>query len=59
MQEAITKGEFTCLMSRVETLLSNLVQNLEPPTSFEGHGTKETFEKIVRVLDVLAGEIGL
>ncbi|CAB3977672.1 CIP2A homolog isoform X2 [Paramuricea clavata] len=53
-EEAITTGESTYLMSHIKTLLPNLVKNLEPPTNVDGHGTREKFEKIVRVLDVLA-----
>jgi hypothetical protein len=56
VQEALTSGESKHLVYRIEILLPNLVKNLEPPTNVDGHGTRRKFEKIVRVLDVLAGK---
>ncbi|XP_046844894.1 protein CIP2A homolog [Xenia sp. Carnegie-2017] len=42
------------LMSRMETLLPNLVKNLETPADVEARGTRRTFEKVSRVLDVFS-----
>ena len=53
-EDALANGKSTYVLSRIETLLPNLAKNLEPPVNVEGHGTRQIFEKIIRVLDVLA-----
>ena len=56
LQEGTLNSGSDVLISRMETLLPNLVKNLETPADVEARGTRRTFEKVSRVLDVFSSE---